>query len=139
MREIEFRGKNLDNGEWQHGWYLEINTDDPRIAFLDENKMPQVIQVDRKTVGQYTGQKDKNGVEIFEGDVLVDALRKEDVRKYLVQWDDYCSRFLAVTKPIEDDSGETMYLWYVGAELGKNGLVIGNIHDNPELLDGGIA
>jgi len=134
MREIEFRGKRKDNGKWMYG--SPVYLDPEHIGIWTENAQ-SYFWVIPETVGQYTGQIDSNGVKIYEGDILVNPHRKEDARKFLVQWDVDCSRFLAVTIPLEANAGENRYLWYVGKELNKNGLVIGNVHDNPELLEEG--
>ena len=74
-REIKFRGKRLDNGEWVYGnlqqqavnneeWYITSITS-PFNEFLNESHI-----INPKTVGQYTGLKDKNSKEIYEGDIF---------------------------------------------------------------------
>lgn len=69
-REIKFRGKRTDNGEWVYGYYWSVKD----IHFIQDTHGNQLMPFDHKvdlaTVGQYTGLKDKNGTEIYEGDSL---------------------------------------------------------------------
>lgn len=138
MREIKFRGKREDNGEWVFGSFIPdalegSNSDLVSWGFIRRynrgiGKM-ETIEVDRETVGQYTGLLDRHGVEICEGDIVGIQREKErdDIEEYQISTvyfnADYAS-FLA--KPQRD----WVYTSWDEVE------VIGNIHDNPELLKG---
>ena len=134
MREILFRGKRLDNGKWVEGAFCPNDCDDPFGPMVYK---PSIIKlgdpcdgfwfaVDPETVGQYTGLKDKNGKKIFEGDI----------------WN--CGGCIGVIKWVEDvcsfEANYTMngieYANAVGAYRAAKVEVIGNIHDNPDLLEG---
>ena len=129
-REILFRGKLTGNGAWVEGsfWdYLGI----PKILTPGNIVCYDVIP---ETVGQFTGLTDKNGKKIFEGDI---------VRSYDPDYPE--SQMDCGVGQVEFYAG----LWYVSGEV-HNSLydlstisckeleVIGNIHDNPELLEGGV-
>ena len=113
MREILFRGKRVDNGEWVYG------------TLIQRNICGDVWEVIPETGGQYTGLDDKNGVKIFEGDILKDSLGWV----CLVKWDDSNGRFLGYHKKPRGDT----YVCYVGREPAQE--IIGNIHDNPKLME----
>ena len=131
-RTIKFRGKRLDNGEWVYG-DLEYNRakNIARIHTYDEDG-EYLIQhsVDPATVGQFTGLLNKNGKEIYEGDILM--LGSSDAGICEVKWNEsqlaFCIRFY-----YERNLGtRPLGAW---ARDGKNIAILGNIHDNPEPLN----
>lgn len=125
MREIKFRGKRLDNGEWVDGFVL-FNHDKPEAVIAELTPTESVYEnVVLDTVGQFTGRHDKNGKEIYEGDIVViDGVVKGYVR-YNVRYWRY--EIAAADEPLENEripSGIPEECW----------MVIGNIHDNPDYL-----
>jgi len=119
-REILFRGKRLDNGEWVYGVANIVDPNETENIFTSNFFM----KVDPETVGQYTGLEDKNGVKIFEGDILGGI-----VGGGVVVWIDREARYgISLLGEVHD-----VYDVYL-EELEQADLeVIGNIHDNPEL------
>ena len=140
MREILFRGKRLDNGEWVYGSFIQVEHEDGSFttAIFQKKDAGGDAEVSPATVGQYTGLKDKNGKRIFEGDIVAQ------------NWYDY-------DEPRDDSFGKVVFCEYDCSfsvmDVNKDGFmplgrcgsyhweveVIGNIHDNPELLKGGDA
>lgn len=155
MREIKFRGKRVDNGDWVEGFLADSISDNPCImpkpffatkdfGEIDENGNPILedsiaiggfYNVVPETVGQFTGLIDKNGKEIYEGDVLKTTYQYQDTfKEYIavVEHDELNPCFVMVYK--FQGNGHTCHEYdFVCVGLRKNE-VIGNIHDNPELL-----
>ena len=131
MREYLFRGKQVDRwekGKWAEGHlkvfegnaFIYVNLDNPYAIHW--------TQVDPETVGQYTGLKDDNGTRVYEGDVIERRSSRRNYRDVVVaeEWNCGCC---------SDVYGFSTYKGDV--QLGDNFVVIGNIHDNKELLKEG--
>ena len=132
MREIIFRGKRLNDGEWVEGNFVKGCIDDFAyiVEFGNKDLCRNYVEVIPETVGQYTGLTDKNGKKIFEGDIISIPF-EEDVVYYEnaeVYFDtEHCGWYVRYF----DD--ESFSLWeYDDCDI----TIIGNIHDNPELLKG---
>lgn len=124
MREILFRGKRLDNGEWAEGFYIShLNACHYIIPFrtggyeaMDNSfYVHKWFEVDPSTVGQYIALEDKNGKQIFEGDIL----SLQAGRPHVV-------RFKNGVFILEDSA--------IPMSFAIKFEIIGNVHDNPELL-----
>ena len=123
-REILFRGKRVDSSKWIYG-SLVVNIHMGKTTYhILTNGMGQVysnsFELIPETLGQYTGLTDKNGTNIFEGDIIDYASKKLIVgwNKMQHRWSMYCA--------IKDS---------VFIHLHEDGVIVGNIHDNPELLE----
>lgn len=136
-REILFKAKRKDNGEWVEGYYvkfkLEPNTNLSDVIFIpfktDRNGEWGWIKVDPDTLCQYTGLTDKNGQKIWENDILkahLDEIYPEDITYTKIIWSE--CRFC--TKENHSSDVETLKKWD-----GEYFEVCGNIFDNPELLE----
>ena len=129
MREILFRGKRIDNSEWETGSlvYARMGTSEEQVGIADKMTAYHTPVIP-ETVGQYTGLTDKNGKKIFEGDILEgdldDNLDPGAKWRSVVVWGKFGWNCKGghVSLPIDEFDI-------------KEGEVIGNIHDNPELME----
>ena len=135
MREILFRGKRIDNGEWIKGFhtigkfagkeYYAIERKEPSAYYDNENAI-QPYDVIPETIGQYTGLTDKNGTKIFEGDIV-------KIHYDSAIWGNNREVVFEEGQWFFKDNAKTQKS-YIGAWGNSVVEVIGNIHDNPELL-----
>lgn len=125
MREIKFRGRRL--GQWYYGDLEYSRETDYTVIVTPEHDgtKDNRYRVERATVGQYTGLKDMNGKEIYEGDILMVSF-PNDVFVGRVDWVGQNGRWNIV-----EGTEESMMLDYWCTRIAE---IIGNIHDNPELL-----
>ena len=129
MREIKFRAKNVMNGEWVCGDLVHYNHSHTHIS-IAEKECKQQFFVHPQTIGQFTGLRDKNGKEIYEGDI-VRFNQKFLIENILLVGYEYSHRggFSLCTK-------EGYYGMFGDAWLEPFYCeVIGNIHDNPEMME----
>lgn len=141
MREILFRGKRQDNGEWVFGCFGQHTTLD---AFIIKKPYPDVRgeisalgfwSVEPATVGQYTGLTDRNGVKIFEMDI---ARFKRFGTRYIgkIIYNQKTAGFELLWNTIVGAYGEKA-THCANLSVSEDIEVIGNIHDNPERLEDG--
>ena len=154
MREILFRGKRVDNGEWVEGYYASQSnyscTNRKNIHFILKDECRDIgmggleyYEVDPETVGQYTGLTDKNGTKIFEGDI-VKFIHKNKLKPY----DDFDFPFFEpysrnykieyintfVSYGLRFINGSIHFPCKQSTLLTHDCEIIGNIYENPELL-----
>lgn len=141
MREIKFRGKRIDNGEWVYGYYLFNPFFNRAEIFSFDNERSYVYEVDPATVGQYTGINDRNGVEIYEGDIvntwIEGAIIIEGVTTKGYSHELMTVEFVTTNERL----GRFVVIDNLGSEwsgFSNTAIeIIGNCLDNPELLEGG--
>jgi len=138
MREIKFRGKRIDNGEWVYGFIVRTKDGsficydgqyDDDLFISPENIL---IPVNPETVGQFTGLRDKNGTEIYDDDITkysyispMDGMEKFYIWVVAIKNGMYWLKHIGEKKHYDS----SLYLKFTQIE------VIGNIHENPSLLE----
>lgn len=132
MREIEFRGKRIDNGEWVYGSLTQIGDCADILVYYPEEKEGIYHCINNNTIGQFTGLTDKNGKKIFEGDILKCLDLDGDDYLSHIRYED--GAFVIDVRDFDFDC--TAIGWAFSGHL-DDVEIIGNIHDNPELLKGG--
>ena len=124
MREILFRGKRADNGEWVTGLLGRYNPNFECANIINEFEL--IVPVKTETVGQYTGLTDKNGTKIFEGNIVNFKTTAYHFKNCRIKYQSCYARYCAI-----DNKG---YEYPMDKTFEYE--VIGNIHDNPELIKG---
>ena len=126
MREILFRGKSADDGEWVEGWFFGAEC---TTSIIDHNHY--LWPITPETVGEYTGLQDKNDKKIFEGDVVLYKIGPLDLgTRYPVYFSGERGGYFPFARGDGCGCCEDETVWH--PEWCE---VIGNIHDNPELLE----
>lgn len=124
-REIIFRGKRIDNDEWTEG-YLFKSWNRTFLLWGMTGDVPNMVEVKPQTVGQFTGLTDKNGKKIFEGDIVKFSHPAFNKRRIgVISYEMNEAGFVLRHK------GDYSWIAYIN-EFYE---VIGNIYDNPELLE----
>lgn len=134
-RTIQFRGKAVKcslfpNNEWVDGFYYEDLVDGETASFIKCGELN--VKVIPETVGQFTGLLDKNGKEIYEGDIIRYIDSYEDEYITTVRYDE--GAFVMDVTGCDYDY--TAVGWAIDVDV-QELWVVGNIHDNAELLEGG--
>jgi uncharacterized phage protein (TIGR01671 family) len=134
MRIIKFRGKSLATGEWLYGSHFNDGAEDYILPNLPSGAIDyEMYQVDQNTVGQFTGLRDKNGKEIYEGDIIKYFMDTDFDDMMPIDYDEYTSVIHStdgINEMVTDDGFSILGI----ASQSHRPIIIGNIYDNPELI-----
>ena len=122
MREILFKGKRTDNQQWVEGFYALVGEENPN-AYIITSK-GRKIRVAHRSISQYTGIDDSNGKKIFENDIVKEGCNG---LAGVIIWCNSLGTYRIANFGEDYTIKDAPFEWEV----------IGNIHDNPELLKGG--
>ena len=156
MRDILFKAKRMDDGEWVEGYYCEgtcnsncgisliiteLNVKTPYRSVLpsatdiEDIRDFDIYEVDEETICQYTGIKDKNGKEIYEGDIVkFDEYEYEKLVQSIISEIKWCEELCSLSLVVSERQGTRGTLSHL-FDYNKEVEVIGNIFDNPKLLN----
>lgn len=141
MREILFKAKRVDNGEWIEGSLIDLDIDSGYCYIVPPYKKASILPinflitdrmklVNSKTLCQFTGLYDKNGDKIWENDIFQYTDEAMVIQKDLIEYNETHASFVRLRNT---EKLGLQYLWIDEATC-NHGEVIGNIFDNPELL-----
>lgn len=134
-REIKFRGKKFCQDEWIYGSLITRGERGADGNFIDTGR-GECYPLQQDTVGQFTGLHDKNGKEIYEGDIVKWTGKTNETLLCYVDWHKHLCKFY-LSFGDEQKVNDTKTDIFEMMRMGYNYEVIGNIYDNPELLKGG--
>ena len=135
MREIKFRGKRLDNNEWVYGRNIQFQIDGTDKVCISKTGSQRWLDPD--TVGQFTGFYDRKGQEIYESDIITYLSHRMDgtgiIEQGKVEWRQEEGCYVFVNRFSTRDNRVMVTPLIRCKEI----TVIGNLFDNPELMEGG--
>ncbi len=139
MKEIKFRGQSAYDGDWHYGFYREFSMPscwadeaykDGINYYIDEKGSNESYLVVPSTIGQFTGLEDKNGAEIYEGDIVREQSKRFKNRYFIVEW---LSGIGSYSFQPVDKKAKSWPCFNIGTA--KNLEIVGNIYENKELLE----